>query len=130
LENQNLDRLVGCYQDVLGLKPLSRPNFGVGGSWLQLPRGVALRTIEQDSDKPTPTDGTNPNINQVQAPGRFIRRSRHVALKVVDIEGAKATLRAHSVTFAVNQVPDTTIEQLLLYDPDRNGIEIGNFDID
>ena len=31
--------------------------------------------------------------------------------------------------FAVNTIPGTEIEQLFFYDPDGNGVEIGNLDI-
>ena len=122
-ETQDVNGLVRFYTNVLGLQKMDRPNFGFGGFWLQLPGGVALHIIERDPEKPTPQQqGGVP-------PERFIRRSEHVALTVSDIEQAKETLKEHGIVFAVNTVPGTEIEQLFFYDPDGNGVEIGNFDI-
>ena len=130
LETVNVDRLVVFYQNILGLPSLSRPDFGFGGAWLQLPSGMALHIIEQDPEKPgsiKQNDDITNSQQQPAVPERFIRRSRHVALTVPDIEAAKSTLRTHGIEYAVNKVPDTPIQQLFLYDPDGNGIEIGNF---
>jgi catechol 2,3-dioxygenase-like lactoylglutathione lyase family enzyme len=133
LETTQVDKLVGFYQQVLGLSVLpTRPNFGFGGAWLQLPGpgGMTLHVIECDPVKPPTVHGpptTTQHGTTSSIPERFIRRSHHVALTVLDIEQAEATLRAHHVAFAINKVPDTCIEQLFLYDPDGNGIEIGNF---
>ena len=124
LETENVDRLVAFYHNVLGLEPLPRPNFGFGGAWFQLPGGIALHVIERDPEKPGSKTLLNSNKT---VPERFIRRSRHMALTVLDIETAKSTLQAHGIEFAINKVPDTSIEQVFLYDPDGNGVEIGNF---
>ncbi|CAB9529453.1 Inherit from strNOG: FAD binding domain [Seminavis robusta] len=123
LETEHVERLVAFYQNVLGLKPLPRPDFGFGGAWLRLAGGQALHIIERDPDKPS----CNEEQEHALVPERFIRRSRHIALTVLDIESAKLILQAHDITFAVNHVPGTAIEQLFLYDPDGNGVEIGNF---
>ena len=90
---------------------------------------MALHIIERDPEKPgvTKQDDDSTKSQQPAVPERFIRRSHHVALTVPDIEAAKSTLRSHGIEFAINKVPDTSIQQLFLYDPDGNGIEIGNF---
>ena len=96
---------------------------------MQLPSGMALHIIERDPEKPgvTKQDDDSTKSQQPAVPERFIRRSHHVALTVPDIEAAKSTLQSHGIEFAINKVPDTSIQQLFLYDPDGNGIEIGNF---
>ena len=113
---------------VLGLERLSaRPDFGFGGAWFELPGGVLqLHIIERDPAKPSqvpPEQEMAP-----PPPERFIRRGPHLAFTVRDIEGTKQSLTAHGVPYAVNAVPGTSIIQLFVYDPDGNGIELGNFD--
>lgn len=121
LETMNVDRLVIFYQTVLGLPALQRPNFGFGGAWLQLPSGMALHIIERDPEKPwstadgvtteriTTSSSSTTTTASSAVPERFIRRSHHVALTVLNIDHAKTTLRAHKVSFAINKVPDTSI---------------------
>ena len=125
-ETEHVDRLVQFYTKVLGLPMLPRPDFGFGGAWLALPGGKQLHIIECDPEKPAANTSTPA---AVLPPERFIRRGHHMALTVPDIERAKATLTAHKISFAINKVPGTAIEQLFVYDPDGNGIEIGNFAI-
>jgi catechol 2,3-dioxygenase-like lactoylglutathione lyase family enzyme len=136
----NVDRLVHFYQNILGLSIQDdRPDFGFGGAWLQLPGGMPFHIIESDTQKPPPvssssyshTNNSTADIDSmIMPPERFIRRSEHLAFTVNDINQAKEQLKAHSIPFAVNFVPGTNITQLFLYDPDGNGVEIGNFDVD
>ena len=137
----NVSRLVYFYHKILGMCLMDdRPDFGFGGAWLQLPGGMPFHIIESDTQKPKPvssSSGSNINVMAgnaddgiIMPPERYIRRSEHIAFTVNDIEQAKEQLKAHSIPFAVNYVPGTNITQVFLYDPDGNGVEIGNFDID
>ena len=130
-ETRDVPRMVCFYQDVLGLSLIKRPNFGFGGAWFGLPgRGgsVALHIIESDPEKPSGAN-SHQETQCLRPPERFIRRSEHFALTVTDIEEAKQRLAEHGVPFAINSVPGTDVVQLFVYDPDENGIEIGNFDV-
>jgi 2-polyprenyl-6-methoxyphenol hydroxylase-like FAD-dependent oxidoreductase/catechol 2,3-dioxygenase-like lactoylglutathione lyase family enzyme len=137
----NVSRLLHFYQKILGMSVMDdRPDFGFGGAWLLLPGGLPFHIIESDALKPKPVSSSGSDIDIMAAgnaddgiimpPERFIRRSEHIAFTVNDIEQAKEQLKAHSIPFAVNYVPGTNITQLFLYDPDGNGVEIGNFDVD
>ena len=115
--------------EVLGFERLPRPNFGFEGVWLRLPGSdsQALHVIEADPElqrKPPLLD----SWLLEGLPERHIRRSHHIALTVPDIEKARSTLQAHGLRFAENRVPGKPVVQLFLFDPDGNGVEIGNFD--
>lgn len=131
-ETDNVERLRKFYCDVLGLPALARPDFGFGGAWLQLQPGLALHIIQRDPEKPIGLASRPPPdtilADSARPPERFIRRSHHFALTVLDIDATRDALDDHGVRYAVNQVPGTSIVQLFLYDPDGNGVEIGNFD--
>jgi glyoxylase I family protein len=140
IETRDVERLRVFYSQMLGLRQLERPDFGFGGAWFQLSQGVALHIIERDPLKPgsgesegSLLEGDSDESPQIGAapskvPEKFIRRSFHTALTVVDIDEAKRVLDEHSIRYAVNTVPGTSISQLFFYDPDGNGVEIGNFD--
>eukprot|EP00929_Paragymnodinium_shiwhaense_P076385 TRINITY_DN39273_c0_g1_i1.p1 TRINITY_DN39273_c0_g1~~TRINITY_DN39273_c0_g1_i1.p1 ORF type:complete len:604 (-),score=84.47 TRINITY_DN39273_c0_g1_i1:309-2120(-) len=129
-ETADAERLRHFYKDVLGLPEIARPNFGFGGAWFQLPSGIQLHIIERDPAKLTmqgnPQTGESRDTDSL--PERFIRRSHHIAVTVDSIECAKLRLAALGIPYAVNNVPATGITQLFVYDPDGNGIEIGDFD--
>lgn len=126
LETGNVDRLRTFYCNVLGLTPLTSPDFGFGVARLQPQRGIALHIIQHDPEKRNCL-ASQPSAAE-RPPECFIRRSHHLALTVPDIDATKEALDAHGVRYAVNRVPDTSIIQLCLYDPDGNGLELGNFD--
>eukprot|EP00451_Oxyrrhis_marina_P049712 CAMPEP_0204470610 /NCGR_PEP_ID=MMETSP0471-20130131/17312_1 /ASSEMBLY_ACC=CAM_ASM_000602 /TAXON_ID=2969 /ORGANISM="Oxyrrhis marina" /LENGTH=152 /DNA_ID=CAMNT_0051472635 /DNA_START=30 /DNA_END=488 /DNA_ORIENTATION=+ len=132
-ETDDVEGLTKFYTQVLGLPRLERPDFGFGGSWFALPNGVQFHIIEKDSQKPPVSQPVQDNQLQITSEGRlperFIRRSHHMALTVADIEDTKSRLTTMGIPFAVNVVPGTPIIQLFVYDPDGNGIEIGNFDV-
>uniref|UniRef100_A0A7S3XGD1 VOC domain-containing protein n=1 Tax=Oxyrrhis marina TaxID=2969 RepID=A0A7S3XGD1_OXYMA len=132
-ETDDVERLTEFYSKVFGLPRLERPDFGFGGSWFALPNGGQLHIIEKDTQKPPVSKPVQDNQLQVTHDGRlpekFIRRSHHIALTVADIDDAKSRLTTMGIPFAENVVPGTPIIQLFVYDPDGNGIEIGNFDV-
>jgi catechol 2,3-dioxygenase-like lactoylglutathione lyase family enzyme len=129
IETTDVERLRSFYSTVLGLGELSRPDFGFGGAWLQLSPGVALHIIERDPLKPDYRENSRPSGGGVaKVPEKYIRRSHHTALTVEDIDAAMSTLDSHSIPYAINKVPQTRICQLFFFDPDGNGVELGNFD--
>ena len=126
-ETQNLDAMLHFYENILGLQRLDRPNFGFGGAWFSLgpanKPNIALHIIDRDPLK-GPAEPTKPPPFDES----FIRRDFHIALTVDDIDMVKKRLTNHGINFAVNSVPDKPITQLFVYDPEGNGVEIGNFD--
>lgn len=43
------------------------------------------------------------------------------------MDAALGILRAHNIGFHVNMVPGTGVRQVFFFDPDGNGIELGDF---
>ena len=94
----------------------------------QITASTQLHIIEKDPLKVLSIQGNVcGNLGELP-PERFIRRSHHFAFTVTDIEATKLCLSHHGIPYAVNSVPGTAITQLFCFDPDGNGIEIGNFD--
>ena len=129
VETRDVKSMCWFYKEVLGLEQLNtRPDFGFGGAWFQISPHTQLHIIEKDQHKPVTIEGNVSGDSTALPPESFIRRSHHFAFTVMDVEATKLCLRAHGIEFAVNSVPGTPITQLFVYDPDGNGIEIGDFD--
>lgn len=115
----DVERSLGFYRDVLGLKPLPRPDFPIGGSWLACgDRQVHL------VQHPTGTYRT----------GEIDNNDTHFALRTDNFEGMVRQLEAHGFS---EHAPDGAPEQIMMkrtgaagfaqlyvLDPDRNVVEV------
>lgn len=123
IEVTNVALSVKFYTGVLGFKQLARPGFPFGGAWLQA-GGLTLHLIERD-----PSVDMNDKYRQEggsQNPEPWhIRRSEHKAFQVDDLEKTERALNDLGVEYHKFIVPGTTASQIFLFDPDRNGIELG-----
>lgn len=97
------ERALGFYRDVLGMRPIERPDFSFGGAWLDAGHGHQVHLIEAD----VPDDA-----------------GQHVAFRVGDLDSVIADLRlaGHEVSDA-RSVGDTAIRQAFAHDPDGNRVE-------
>ena len=140
-ETPNVERVTKWYIDMLGFRRLDRPAIPFDGSWLYMPPSTALHIIHTRDDWPRLPEGAGSDARieaikdgrlgtfNAPAPPIGIRRSHHLAFKVLDIAATEATLQAHGIEYGSATVPDTEppVVQLFLYDCDGNGVELGNF---
>lgn len=97
------ERALGFYRDVLGLKELPRPDFPVGGAWLDAGAGRQIHLIEAD------------------VPGDL---GQHVAFRVASIDETIVRLREAGVDIGeARPVGETGLRQTFAADPDGNRIE-------
>ena len=109
----DLEASTAFYRDVLGFRPIQRPNFGFDGAWL-FNCGVQIHLICATGDP------------AIDAPETSIRAS-HVAFHVADTAAVEELLQQHGIPYNVNQVPDIGVTQLFFQDPDGFHIEIGTY---
>ncbi|MGV3490093.1 MAG: VOC family protein [Devosia sp.] len=117
---RDLDRSLGFYRDILGLKPLPRPDFPVRGAWLscgdrQVHLVVHAGETFRQSDSVDNNDG-------------------HFAMVTDDFEGVVALFTAHGYSetaadgdprrLLVKRTGPAGFAQLYVLDPDRNIVEI------
>ncbi|MEX2185294.1 MAG: VOC family protein [Pirellulales bacterium] len=106
--SRDCDASLAFYRDVLGFRPLERPNFNFAGAWL-FKDGLQIHIIE----------------NRPQTDGEKIDpRAEHVAFAVDDFDEVERCLKAHGVTYH-KQVNAGGIPQIFFHDPDGHHIEIG-----
>ncbi len=100
----DVDRSVGFYRDIVGLRTLPRPDFPFGGAWLDAGGGRQIHLIESD----VPAD-----------------LGQHVAFLVDDLDAAIEVLRSAGLDVPdAKPVGDTMIRQTFLHDPDGNRLEL------
>lgn len=103
LNVSDTDRALGFYRDILGMAVLPRPDFPFNGAWLDAGNGRQVHLIEAS----VPT-----------------HEGQHIAFEVNDIASTIATLRAAGVAAPdARVVPDSSIHQTFVADPDGNRIE-------
>lgn len=98
----NVETNRAFYVDVLEMRELDRPDFGIGGVWL----GVGEQQIHLIELPPPPSQG------------------QHFALEVDDIHDAVATLRGKGVDVDEPSQIDGVCWQANLRDPAGNAIEL------
>ena len=98
------------YRDVLGFRPVSRPNFNFAGAWL-FNYGLMIHLI----DSAAAGDRTD----------EIDTRDNHLALHAEDLAAVERSLQEHGITYRKNEIVDRGIRQLFFQDPDGHHIEVG-----
>jgi catechol 2,3-dioxygenase-like lactoylglutathione lyase family enzyme len=110
INTTDLDATLAFYEHFLGLRPGWRPSFEIGGAWLYADGGdyPILHVIT----RARPFSG-----------GMF----DHVAFRSVGLDGYIAKVKASGTWYRASPVPETSLVQVLHYDPNQILIEV-NFD--
>jgi catechol 2,3-dioxygenase-like lactoylglutathione lyase family enzyme len=123
IEVTDVELSVRFYTGVLGFKRLARPGFPFGGAWLNA-GGLTLHLIERDPSVDMNDKYQQEGSSQNPEPWH-IRRSEHKAFQVTDLAKAEQHLNDLGVEYHKFTVPGTNAAQIFLFDPDRNGVELG-----
>ncbi|PRW20252.1 lactoylglutathione lyase [Chlorella sorokiniana] len=122
---------------VLGFREIPRPDLGFPGHWLK-GLGLMIHIIQNDPQVPR----RHPNWKNQEIlfttlclqeqysrepEAWFIRRGSHLAIEVEDFEQAEQALRRHGVEYSRFVLPDVDMKQLFCFDPEGNGIELGQY---
>ena len=109
---KDLERSRAFYEQVLGLRTIPRPSFGMPGYWLAAASGVPqIHLILSQAAVPGPDARPDPT-------------GRHTAFLVEDLEGFKQRLRAYGAPWS--EVPadgPAGVRQLMCVDPDGHTLE-------
>lgn len=105
IETTDLESSVRFYTEVLGLEVGWRPDFGVPGAWLYVDGQPIVHIVERDSIHSGPTGAIH-----------------HVALKAIGLDDTTKRLDAKGIAFTKTVVPDLSVTQLFVDDP--NGVTL------
>jgi glyoxylase I family protein len=104
----DVERAAAFYENVLGLKPLPRPDLGFAGMWYDLLNGHQLHLMSVTG---MPSHADPP------------RHDRHIALSVPDVNATEAQLQELGIHIAYGSGRAGN-KQLFIRDPDGNTIEL------
>ncbi|MAG94035.1 MAG: hypothetical protein CMJ48_09825 [Planctomycetaceae bacterium] len=110
---RDLDASEAFYRNVLGFRPIFRPDFGFPGAWL-FNYGVQIHLIGIGASEEPPAHPIS-------------IRADHVAYHVEDTGTVEGLLTEHGIEYKKNYVADVGVTQLFFHDPDGNHIEIGSY---
>ena len=108
LLTRDLEASVRFYRDVIGLAPIPRPAFSFSGAWLRIGAGQELHLIAGERS-------ADPDARA---------RGNHFAVRVGDVDGAAAHLRAKEIPFRGPVRRPDGARQIFLSDPDGHVIEL------
>jgi catechol 2,3-dioxygenase-like lactoylglutathione lyase family enzyme len=114
----DLDGTRDFYAKALGMRVGPRPPLEFPGYWLYLGKVPCIHIAEWESYR---IYSTGAGIGMTaRAPGTG--PVDHIAFNGSDVASIKSALIAHSVKFAVNDIPSIGLTQLFLHDP--NGVKV------
>lgn len=103
LNVSDTERALGFYRDVLGMSPITRPDFPFAGAWLDAGNGRQVHLIEAA----VPTD-----------------LGQHVAFRVADLDAVIEAVGAGGFEVSgPSPVGDTGIRQAFVLDTEGNRVE-------
>lgn len=108
LRTKDVDRLVGWYDDILGLKKGPRPGFAFGGAWMYCGASAIVHIVADD-------DTTDYLPNQ---------QLEHFALSATDLDSFLGHLRFHKVAYENRRLPQFETIQVNIHDCDGNHLHI------
>jgi catechol 2,3-dioxygenase-like lactoylglutathione lyase family enzyme len=117
----SLEKSKEFYCDILGFHVIPRPPFDCEGYWLY-GHGLNLHLVASS----TPKYRQDLKVRRIQHFSYALPRVDHVAFITEDIESVKEVLDHYDVFYKHEKPANTGIEQIFLFDPDGNVIEISN----
>ncbi|WP_295316439.1 VOC family protein [Roseobacter sp.] len=107
LRTTDADALAAWYEDILGLTPGPRPDFGVPGVWLYIGDTAVVHLIETKA-----------------ALTRNETSLEHFAFRATGLTGFTDKLTACGIPFEFRKVPGTRITQVNLEDPSGTHLHV------
>ncbi len=107
IRTTRLAEMVRFYETVLELAPGARPPFRSEGAWLYCGDKAAVHLVEV----PETPDAPKPRIE-------------HFAFRAAGLADFLERIKSQNVAYRVSIVPELSIVQVNIFDPDGNHIEI------
>ena len=117
----DLERTRAFYSEVLGLEQGPRPDFGFPGFWFYLEDRPVVHVGNEEFEGGYTEDGEERIITGGTGP------VDHIAFRGSDIGSFEARFDERNLSFARREIPDFSLSQLFINDPDGVTIELNFF---
>ncbi|KAJ7514087.1 hypothetical protein O6H91_23G027000 [Diphasiastrum complanatum] len=129
-ETDDVQRLTTFYQQIFGFQKLETPAFGeFEVVWLTLPPSYSLHVIQRDRQSGLPESPFTVPPQASRRDPSSLWRGHHLSFRVLDYDSAIALLREKNIQIFEKTQQDGKIKQAFFFDPDGNGLEIGNWPV-
>jgi len=127
-ETTDVQRLAKFYEEVLGFQRIDTPNFGeFEVVWLSsVPPSFSLHIIQRNPNSNLPESPYSAGPD-VQKDPELLRRGHHISLGVSDYDGFVKSLKEKGIPIYEKTQQEGKIKQVFFFDPDGNGLEVGNW---
>ncbi|KAF9622625.1 hypothetical protein IFM89_032524 [Coptis chinensis] len=127
-ESSDINRLANFYQEILGFERIEAPKLEFGVIWLKHPSSsLSLHLIERNPNYKLPEGPFSAATPGAVNDPEHLARGHHVAFGVTNYESFVQTLKDKGIPIFENRQPDGKTKQLFFFDPDGNGLEVGNW---
>ncbi|KAL3692034.1 hypothetical protein R1sor_005685 [Riccia sorocarpa] len=128
-ETENVQETAQFYKDIFGFQPVETPKeFGDSVVWLELPPSHALHIIKRKPDSRLP-ESPFTCTDDVKRDESALQTGHHLSFRVSDYDAAIQLLKEKSIPYFEKTQQEGKIKQAFFFDPDGNGLEIGNWPI-
>lgn len=117
----DLEKSKNFYVDVLGFQVIPRPPFDAEGYWL-FGNNLNLHLIKTR----VPRERRQVKVARIQHFSSSLPTVDHIAFLTTDIGAVREVLDSENVYYKLEEPKGTGIQQIFLFDPDGNVIEISN----
>jgi catechol 2,3-dioxygenase-like lactoylglutathione lyase family enzyme len=115
----SLEKSKEFYCDILGFRVIPRPPFDCAGYWLY-GHGLNLHLVATS----TPKHRQDLKVRRIQHFSYALPRVDHIAFITEDLASAKTVLDHYDVYYKHEKFAQVGLEQIFLFDPDGNVIEV------
>ena len=105
IETADLAGTVAFYTEVIGLSEGPRPSISRPGAWLYCGERPVIHLMQAEAGQEASTGPID-----------------HVAFEAEDFDGMAARLGARGLSYSTNELPDISLRQIFVRDP--NGVKI------
>ncbi|MCO5563846.1 hypothetical protein L7F22_017495 [Adiantum nelumboides] len=126
-ETDDVQGLVRFYEEVLGFKRMETPSFGeIEVVWLSLPPSFSLHVIQRNPEARLPESPLNAAPDSRKDPSS-LSTGHHLSFCVADFDACIKILKERQIPIYEKSQQNGKIKQAFFFDPDGNGLEIGNW---
>lgn len=126
-ETRDVQGTAKFYEEIFGFKAIETPEeFGDTVVWLEFPPNQYLHIIKRHEDARLP-ESPFTTSDDYKLDESALQTGHHLSFRLADYDAAVALLKEKQIKYFEKTQQEGTIKQCFFFDPDGNGLEIGNW---